>query len=185
MPSNQPFGFRVCRHLSGGDPNRNLEFPIASGYATNIGTGDPVKLLADGSIASAAAGDRILGIFMGVQYIDSLGNAVFAPRWPASAVATEIKASVIVDPLVTFEVQSAGTPAVTDIGTLADHVAGTPSTIHGGSTAALSGTMATGAAGFRVIGIINKPGNTGQYASVEVVLFETEFSHFVAATPGV
>lgn len=185
MPSNAPYGFRPCRHLSGGDPNRTLEFPIATGYATAIGTGDPVKLLADGTIAAAAAGDRVLGIFQGVSYVDSDGNMQFRSRWPASTAGTEIKASVVADPFVTFEVQSGGTPTAADVGTLADHVVGTPSAIHGGSTAYLSGTMAATAAGFRVLGLINKPGNSGQYSSLEVQIFEHEFSTFVAATPGV
>jgi hypothetical protein len=179
MPNgtSTPFGFRPYRHLLGGTPNRTREFPIASGYATTLGQGDPVKLLSDGTIAKAAAGDRMVGVFIGVQYVDSSGNAQFTNRWPASATGTNIKASVIADPFVTFEVQSnkASAPDQTDIGLLADHVVGTASSIHGGSTAYLSATQATGIAQWRIVGLIEKPGNSGIYATVEVAAVEHEY----------
>lgn len=182
--SNAPFGFRPIRHIAGGVIRAN-EYPIASAYATAICTGDPVKLLNDGTIALAAAGDRILGIFNGVQYVDSGGNQQFASRWPASTVATDIKANVYDDPKIVFEVQSGGTPTSADVGTLADHVTGTGSAYTGRSAAYLSGTMGTGAAGFRVLRLRSTPGNSGQYAVLEVHIFEHELEEHSQATPGV
>ena len=182
--SNAPFGFRPCRHLSGGDANGTRQYPIATGYATALFPGDPVKALTDGSIALAAAGDRILGIFIGVQYVDSNGSQQFG-HWPASTTATEIKANVVSDPNVTFEVQSGGTPAVADTFLLADHVTGTGSAYTLNSAAYLSGTMATSNAGFRILRIVDKPGNSGQYAVLEVQIFEHEYNRDDAATPGV
>jgi len=164
---------------------RNDEYPIATGYATALCTGDPVKLAADGTIELAAAGDRILGIFQGVSYTASDGSQVFTSRWAASTAATNVKASVITDPNVTYEVQSAGTPAQTNVGNLADHVTGTGSTYTGQSAAVLSATMGTGVAGFRVLRIVDKPGNSGIYASLEVHILEHEFVEFSQATPGV
>lgn len=184
MPSNAPFGFRPLRHLSGGDPNRTRQYPIASAYGTALYPGDPVKALTDGSIALAAAGERILGIFMGVQYTASDGSAYFG-HWPASTTATNIKASVVTDPNATFEVMSGGTPVVADTFLLADHVTGTGNAYTSNSAAYLSGTMATGNAGFRILGIVDKPGNSGQYAVLEVQIFEHEFNRDDAATPGV
>lgn len=184
MPSNAPFGFRPLRHLSGGDPTRSVEYPIATGYATALFPGDPVKLLSDGSIALAAAGDRILGIFMGVQYKDSAGQTLWG-HWPASTTATNILAKVVTDPDVTFEVMSGGTPAQTNTGNLADHVTGTGNAYTMNSAAYLDSTMGTGAAGFRILGIVNKPGNSGQYAVLEVQIHEHEFRYHGQATVGV
>lgn len=184
MPSNAPFGFRPLRHLSGGDANRTRQYPIASAYGTALYPGDPVKALTDGSIALAAAGDRILGIFMGCQYKDTAGAMQFG-NWTAGATGTEIKANVVSDPNVTFEVMSGGTPVVADTFLLADHVTGTGNAYTNNSAAYLSGTMANTNAGFRILSIVDKPGNSGQYAVLEVQIFEHEYNRDDAATPGV
>ena len=186
--TSKPFGFRPLRHLGGGVASRTNEFPIATGYSTAIGTGDPVKLVADGTIEQAAANNRILGVFMGVDYVDASGNQVFSSRWIASTAATEIKARVITDPMVTFEVESAKAtaPDQTDVGLLADHVTATPSTLHGGSGAYLSPTQATGVAQWRILGLVDKPYNTGGlYDTVEVVAVEHEYLPVFSGTPGV
>lgn len=182
-----PFGFRPLRHLAGGTVGRTKEFTIASGYATAIGQGDFVKLLADGTIAKAAAGDRNLGAFAGVQYTAADGSAIFTNLWPASTVATNIRASIIADPMVTYEVQwnKVTAPDQTDVGLLADLVVGTPSPIHGGSTAYLNGTASTAVAGFRIIGLIGKPDNFGIYSTVEVQVVEHEYLPIFTGTPGV
>lgn len=185
--TSTPFGFRPYRHLTGGNPNSTHDFPIASAYATAICTGDAVKLLSDGTIAVAAAGDRVLGVFQGVSYVDSNGNQVFTARWPASTVATAILASVITDPMVTFEVQSdkATAPDQTDVGLLADHVATAGSSVTGSSGHSLSPTQGTGVAGFRILKLIPKVGNTGIYATVEVSIVEHEYLPVFSGTPGV
>ena len=184
--TDAPQGFTALRHLSGGTPVRNESYTIASGYNTNTFTGDAVKLVASGTIEKAAAGDRILGVFAGCEYTDAAGNPVFAKYWPADTVATDIKAYVYDDPNTVFEVQSAGTAVETNIGNLADHVTGTGSTSTGRSGAELSGTMGTGAAGFRIIGIVNRPDNSyGANANLEVMVYEHEFSRNDPATPGV
>jgi len=182
--ANAPFGSRPLRHLSGGQI-RSVEYPIASAYATAIGEGDPVKLLSTGYIALAGVTDRPLGVFVGCQYQASDGSTVFSNYWPASTVGSNIKAMIVADPMVTFEVMSGGTPTFADVGQLADHVAGTPSSVTGNSTAYLSSSTGTGTAQFRVLGLVDKPGNTGIYAVLEVQFQEHEFLQTVGATPGV
>lgn len=182
--ANAPFGFRPLRHLSGGQI-RNVEYPIASAYNTAIGEGDVVKLLSTGYIAVAAAGDRPLGVFVGVQYQASDGSNVFSNYWPASTVGSNIKAMVIADPMVTFEVMSGGTPTFANVGELADHVTGTPSSATGNSTAYLNSSSGTGTAGLRILRLVDKPGNSGQYAALEVQFQEHEFLQTVGGTPGV
>ena len=187
--TSTPFGFRPFRHMGGGTPNRYTEWPIASGYNTAIGTGDPVGHLSDGTISQIAAGSRILGVFMGVNFTDADGNEVFKSYWPADQVATNIKARVITDGQVTYEVQSdkATAPAQTDVGLLADHVTAVPSTLHGGSGATLSATQTTGDGGWRIIALVDKPYNTGGTSdTVEVILWESELAiRGDESTPGV
>lgn len=184
MPSNTPFGFRPLRHLRGGVV-RAKEYPIATGYATALCTGDAVKLLSDGSIALAAAGDRILGIFNGAQYTASDGSQIFTNRWAASTAATNIKAQVFDDPDIAYEVMSGGTPTSADVGQLADHVTGTGNAYTGTSAAYLNSSTGTGSAGFRILKLVDKPGNSGQYATLEVQPFEFELAYHGQATIGV
>lgn len=187
MPTNVPFGFRPSRHLSGGVIRSN-EHQIASAYATSIYEGDPVALLNDGTIGQAAAGDRLLGVFAGCDYVDSTGAVQFSNYWPASTTVktgTVAKARVFDDKNIAYVVQSGGTPAQTNIGNLADHVVGTGSTVTGRSGAYLSSSMGTGAAGLRIHKIVETPGNSGQYALLEVSIYEHEYSVDEPATPGV
>lgn len=187
--TNAPYGFRPIRHLAGG-VIRNSRRRIASAYNTAIYMGDPVKLLGTGYINLAAAGDRILGIFAGCNYVQSNGDVKWSPYWPASTAtlgSADVEALVWDDPNIVFQVQSGVTsPALADIGALADHVAGTGSAVTGQSGAYLSGTVGTGTASFRILDFVNKPDNEiGQYADIEVQLFESELAYHGQATIGV
>ena len=174
-------GFWPLRHMTGGTI-RMSEYSITSGYGTGIFYGDAVKLVAAGTIESAAAGDRILGIFQGVEYTDAQGNVVFSKYWPASTTATNIKASVVDDPNVTFGVQSAGSTVAADIGNLGDHVAGAGNTSTGISGFELNGTTSTGAAGFRVLRIIDAPNNeAGTNVDLEVQIYQHELNEHIDA----
>ena len=184
--ADTPKGFWPLRHLTGGTI-RTSEFAIASGYGTGIFRGDIVKLVAGGGIEISAAGARSVGVFNGVQYTDAAGDVKFSKQWPASQVATSIKASVYSDPNITFGVQSAGSTVEADIGNLGDHVATGGSTTTGQSANELNGTTSTAYAGFRVLGKIDNPGNEyGTNVNLEVQLVEHEFMPGnEATTPGV
>lgn len=182
------FGFKAAEHPSG--QIRTREFEILYSYSTKIYSGDPVKLASDGTIQLAAAGDtNILGIFAGAEWIDSDGVPRFEARWTAPLTtlgSVNGKAHVHVDREIIYHVRSGGTPAQTNIGNLADHVAGTGSDLNGQSGAYLSGTMGTGDAGFRILGFAKQADNeVGQYAILAVQIFETGLSYNDAATPGV
>jgi len=190
--NDSPRGFIAFRHHGGGIIRPN-EYPIASGYATGIAKNDVVKLAADGSIQLAAAGNRFLGVFQGCSYVDAQGNVVYSKQWPASQVATDIKAMVIDDPMVSYIVQEAsgGTGPAADVGTLADHVATAGDTATGMSRMELSSTHSTAEAGFRILGIAAEPSNAaGENVNYIVLPFEHEFSAAYAhadfdGTPGV
>ena len=146
-----PFGFRASYHNSG--QMRPKAYAIASTYAANIFSGDPVKLTdngviqlgtSDGTRSGTTDGISLLGIFAGCQYLDASGKPTISPFWPSGATGTEITAWVYDDPETLFDVQynnpSAGTTVQTAVGEECDWTVASP----GGSTqTGLSNTFLT------------------------------------------
>ena len=146
-----PFGFRASYHNSG--QMRPKAYAIASTYAANIFSGDPVKLTdngviqlgtSDGTRSGTTDGVSLLGIFAGVQYLDASGKPSISPFWPSGTTGTEITAWVYDDPETLFDVQynnpSAGTTVQTAVGEECDWTVASP----GGSTqTGLSNTYLT------------------------------------------
>jgi hypothetical protein len=146
-----PFGFRASYHNSG--QMRPKAYVIASTYAANIFSGDPVKLTdngviqlgtSDGTRTGTTDGISLLGIFAGVQYLDATGKPSISPFWPSGTTGTEITAWVYDDPETLFDVQynnpSAGTTVQTAVGEECDWTVASP----GGSTqTGLSNTYLT------------------------------------------
>lgn len=184
--TDAPRGFWPLRHLSGGSMARTSPYTIASTYGTNIFRGDVVKLVAGGGIELAAAGDRFIGVFDGVQYTASDGSMKYAKYWPASTTATNITAAVYDDPQMLFGVQSAGSTVAADVGTLGDHVAGTGSTTTGISAHELNGSTSTADTGWRVLGKVEAPDNAyGTNVNLIVQAYEHELTAADHSTPGV
>ena len=185
-----PSGARPFRHLSGG-MIRASEYKIASGTSSNIFTGDFVKLLATGYIDVASAGNRILGVFAGVKYTASDGEVVYKKYFPTGTTtlaSADVTAYVYDDPNITYRIQSAGSADFTDIGNLADHVAGSGSTTTGQSGHEISGTTGTGTAGLLILRLIDDPDNSaGTNGELEVAIYEHELNQHIDAdgTPGV
>lgn len=103
-------GLNPARKVGSAPDNKGLSpYSIASGYATALGLGDPVKLTTDGTIVRASNDtDDSIGVFMGVQYTDSQGDIKITKYWPASTVATDITALVLDDPSATFSAVGEG-----------------------------------------------------------------------------
>ena len=149
--TSAPFGFRASFHNSG--QMRPKAYVIASAYAANIFSGDPVKLTdngviqlgtSDGTRSGTTDGVSLLGIFAGVQYLDATGKPSISPFWPSGTTGTEITAWVYDDPETLFDVQynnpSAGTTVQTAVGEECDWTVASP----GGSTqTGLSNTYLT------------------------------------------
>ena len=149
--TSAPFGFRASYHNSG--QMRPKAYAIASTYAANIFSGDPVKLTdngviqlgsSDGTRTGTTDGISLLGIFAGCQYLDASGKPTISPFWPSGATGTEIVAWVYDDPETLFDVQynnpSAGTTVQTAVGEECDWTVASP----GGSTqTGLSNTLLT------------------------------------------
>lgn len=124
-----PFGMRPVFKSGGTPASLNMRGTIASGYATSIGEGDPVKLLAGNLIRAGGTNGTdttggIVGAFMGVEYLDSTGKPVESNQWIASTVATNIVAYYVADPYATYEVQANGSLAAVSLGQEIDFVAG-------------------------------------------------------------
>ena len=149
--TSAPFGFRPSYHNSG--QMRPKAYTIASTYAANIFSGDPVKLTdngviqlgtSDGTRDGTTDGITLLGIFAGCQYLDSSGKPTISPFWPSGTTGTEIVAWVYDDPETLYDVQynnpSPGTTVQTAVGEECDWTVASP----GGSTqTGLSNTYLT------------------------------------------
>ena len=167
------FGFIPVRHMSGNAPRTN-QYTITSGLAENIFTGDLCILTADGVVTPHTATEvNNIGVFAGVSYTASDGSYVYSEYWPSGTVATDIIAYVYDCPYTVFKVQSAGSPAQTNIGNCADVVAGAGSTTTGQSGFEISGTMAAGAATCKILALVDSPENAfGANAVMEVLINE-------------
>lgn len=109
MPNGAQKGLKAARKVGSAPDNMGLTaYAIASGYATALGKGDPVKLTTDGTLIKATNGADAIGVLEGVNYVDSTGNVKFGKYWPASTVATQIEALVLDDPNRTFHVKAEG-----------------------------------------------------------------------------
>jgi hypothetical protein len=124
--TSAPFGFRASFHNSG--QMRPKAYTVASTYAANIFSGDPVKLTdagviqlgtSDGTRSGTTDGISLLGIFAGCQYLDASGKPTISPFWPSGTTGTEITAWVYDDPETLFDVQytNPGTPGTTTVQT--------------------------------------------------------------------
>lgn len=168
------FGFVPIRHLSGNGYSRANKYTITSGLSEDIFTGDLVIITADGVITPHTATEvNNIGVFAGVSYTASDGSYVYSQYFPSGTTGSDFIAYVYDDPYTVFKVQSAGTPAQTNIGNCADVVAGTGSTITGQSGFELSGTMSNGTATCKIIGLYEGPENAfGTNAIMEVLINE-------------
>ena len=168
------FGLTPIRHLSGNGYSRANKYTITSGLSENIFTGDLVIITADGVITPHTATEaNNIGVFAGVSYTASDGSYVYAQYFPSGTTATNIVAYVYDDPYTVFKVQSAGTPAQTNIGNCAEVVAGAGSTTTGQSGFEMNGTMSNGTASLKILGLYEAPDNAfGTNAIMEVLINE-------------
>ena len=181
------FGFRPTRSLVGGEL-RTEEYAIAANHGTSIFTGQVVEAVAGGGIEQAAAGDtQQLGVFTGVFFTDpSTSKPTFKAFYPASTNASDIKATVHVDPFTVFEAQHDGTGTAAMNNSAFDFVGTSGSTITGQSTSEIDTSTSGTSGGFKQIGISTDPDNsdTGSANANAYVVFNTG-EHVFKLTTGV
>jgi len=116
-----PFGLRPIGRTGAGGQEVFRQYPIASGYGTNIAMGDIVQLV-DGGTATTiekqsdvgTSAIDLVGIFMGCSFTDPNTNQLtFSQLWPASTVASDAMAFVVDNPNVEFVIQADGAPSNT------------------------------------------------------------------------
>ena len=182
------FGLRAIGKVGQNKDNQGLsEYSIAAS-ATAIYQGDPVEMLATGTIGVAAAGDVLLGPLNGVFFTDaSTSKPTFANHLKASNTATDIVGFVSDDPYERFEVQSnnTGASAQTDIGNVANiaYTAGSsPSFV---SKVELDDSdLATSDGQLKVIGVSRDPDNN-DLTSANVNFVVTINEHFLKQEAGI
>ncbi len=161
-------GFRFYKMRNGSGRPVVEQAPVASGYATGIFRGDPLKRLSDGTVDIAAAGENIYGIADGAVRFNGRAIQANSNFLPASTTYTGAPdpsndnasvVNVILARDAIFEVdcdtaQASITAARSLVGNNADHIAAAGSTSTGRSGYKLDGaTFATTAAQWRVMGI--------------------------------
>lgn len=155
---SKPYGFKPI-NLIGGQvfAGSTRKMRIASGYATNIGYGDLLIRVNDGTVARSAATSAkptggFAGVFLGCEYINPTnGQLQFQQNWVGGTTVSSgvITAYVCDDPDALFQVAIvSGTTVVsgvqfTSVGNNATIVDNTPNTTTGDSQLALSETTAT------------------------------------------
>ena len=179
------FGLKPIGKVGQNGDNAGLsEYSIAAS-ASAIYFNDPVEMASTGTITVAAAGDALLGSLNGVFFTDATSSKpTFANHLDASNTATDIVGFVSDDPYQRFEIQSAGTPAQTNIGNNADIVyaaGGSPNYVSG---VEISGTMAAGTAQLKIIGVSRDPEND-ELGSANTNLIVTINEHFLKQTAGI
>ena len=182
------FGSRAIGKVGQNKDNQGLsEYSIAAS-ATAIYQGDPVEMLATGTIGVAAAGDVLLGPLNGVFFTDaSTSKPTFANHLKASNTATDIVGFVADDPYERFEVQSdnTGASAQTDIGNVADIVYAAGSSPNYVSKVELDDSdLATSDGQLKVIGLSKDPDNNDLTAA-NVNWVVTINEHFLKKEAGI
>ena len=170
-----PYGLKPVKRSDGmpyaGATSQYLIDP--AGEATNLFYGQVVIIGADGYIAlSTATGADIttnnlggnglgaIGVFVGCEYVNSSGQLVQAQYYPTgTSNGDAIKAYVVDDPNVLFQVQADGAMDQSDIGAntffAAVQSTTTGSTTTGNSTSAVDATSQTAAAAFRIVSAVS------------------------------
>mgnify|MGYP003682058147 FL=1 len=168
-----PYGLKPVKRADGmayaGATSQYLIDP--AGEATNLFYGQVVHIGADGYIALSTAtgadgttnalptGTALtgsLGVFVGCEYVNDQGQPTFAQYYPSgTSNGGAIRAYVVDDPNVLFQVQADGPMDQSDIGAntffAAAQSTSTGNTATGNSTSAVDATTKTTTAAFRIV----------------------------------
>jgi hypothetical protein len=181
---NAPSGLVPVRKMDGSawTASEN-KYQIVTTYASSIFKYDPVTIGTSGYLERGAAGSSIVGVFMGVKYIDTTGIPRFSPFWPGNPgvlTGSTVDAIVIDDPNVIFTIQetnasgAAGTPlALADRGLNANFLYTAGSTATGQSAVSLNNASEadTATLNLKIIDLDPSPDNAvGNFANWLVLI---------------
>jgi hypothetical protein len=176
-----PYGLRPAQHPSG--CIRQREGTIASGYNTAIFQNSPVAIIADGSLAVAAAGAAAIGVFMGVEWTGQDGRRRVGNQWIADTVGSDIVAYYTSDQDIIYEIQANATLTRAAMGEQFDWAALSGNTVTGLSSVPLDVASSAANAGLRVVGLNPAPDNDwgDAFPILQVQISEHQFVANVAA----
>tara|TARA_R110000823_G_scaffold47825_2_gene121636 strand:- start:657 stop:1196 length:540 start_codon:yes stop_codon:yes gene_type:complete len=163
--TDKPDGFTPAYHMYGG-VIRPAKMRIASETSASIFSGDVVTL-SSGYVIQGTATTTPIGVFYGVFYTATDGTPTFSKTW-TGGVATlggdDAEALIYNDPAVVYEAQfTAGTPAVSFIGSKYTLSTTAGSTTTGRSKEGATATTSSGVA--LCVGFASQPSNSiGAYA---------------------
>ena len=182
---DNPMGFRPARGI-GSNVVESL-FPVDVANGTNFFVGDVADLDPNGGVipAAADAGVSAAGVVTALYDTNMIpvgapGSAVTTKYLPLSTRGYALVALAIPGTVFIAQDDAAAALAEEDIGQTTDHVAGAGSTTTAVSNHELNGTV--GGLQFRILGLVNKPGNAwGSNAEVYVTFNESAFGVSAAA----
>jgi hypothetical protein len=166
-------GFRPSRKR-GNNPNNQgqSEYPIASGYASNIFTGDLVRINAGNLEVITTVTEVVQGVFMGCHYVAD-GEQKFSKYWPSGTSATDAVALVADDSRTVFEVQADASVTAGDLYGSQNFAVtlGSGSTFTGMSGHGVeAATRTSGIAMCRALDSVDEPGNDVDVAAENAYL---------------
>ena len=187
-----PYGFQAINRVDGTPyAGQTRLIPIASTYNTAIYAGDLVKIVTAGTIEkfTGTTTGSPSGVFVGVQYVNSLDQFTPAQYYPGTSV-TEAFAVVVDDPMAAFKVAVTDVSSVMSsaaraaVGSNMSVLAGTGDAITGNSGASvLAGSEATTAG--LVVRVIDTVDETSTAADTYVELIVKINLHQYTNTTGV
>jgi len=174
-----PYGFQAINRVDGTPyAGQTRLIPIASTYNTAIFAGDLVKIVAAGTIEkfTGTTTGSPSGVFVGVQYVNSLSQFTPAQYYPGTSV-TEAFAIVVDDPMAAFKVavtaanSTMSSAARAAVGSNMSVLAGTGDTATGNSGASVLAGSEAGTAGLvvRVIDTVDET-KTAADTFVEIIV---------------
>ena len=201
------YGFRWRRSRAGVPMPKPWKMKVASGYSAtanpgsvtiDLAPGDPVKMVNDGTVALAAAGESVLGVVLGIYpYWDSVVKGFnFATALPSgtSYTAADRASYVAVVPvqgqvfaICCDDAVSATTQAAYEafVHENADHVFQPSASTKRANPLLDVSTHASSAAQWRIVAVstvVNQNKDfTGNYVELEVMASEVQDSPFVVA----
>ena len=161
---------------SGSFTGKVRHLKIASNYGTAIFYGDFVKTVAGGTIEkdSGTTSLTTTGVFMGCFYTDpTTKQPTYSQYYPASTVASDIKAYVLDDPHVLMKMQGDATLAQTAIGNNVSMVQTAGSTDIGRSKNAVDSSTivaTTATLPLRIIDFVDGPDSSVGDAYTDVIV---------------
>lgn len=198
-----PYGMRPINLLGGqAYAGSTRMIAIASGYAVNIQTGDPVIILNTGAtrgtlqrmnatttattVTNSGGADGWAGVFLGVSYTSSTFGFIQRSTWVASTVASDAVAYVCDDPDALFQIQADGAVPQTALGcnaSIIQTVAGAATYVPSGLALQASSVANTATLPLRIVDFVNGPTSTVGDAYTDcIVRINTHFQRQTTGT---